>query len=405
MSTSIQSLRERRSVLAKSLHELLEKNTSGWKSEHQATYDQGLTEIDDLDGQIGRISALHERIADGTLHEQALAAAERLERDDKKPMARLVAKWMRGGDRVLTAEEWAGIRATMSTTTGSEGGFAVQTDVAKTIADALKAFGGMREVAEVIQTSQGNSMNWPNSDGTSETGEQIAENVTATDADIVLGTQPLNVYKFSSKVVTVPIELLADANTDIEAFVNGRLVKRIGRITNTKFTTGTGTNEPRGIVTAAASGKVGATGQTLTVVYDDLIDLVHAVDPAYRSSGNCRLMLNDASVKVIRKIKDSQGRPIFLPGYELSAKMPDTILGYPIQVNQDVAVMAANARSILFGDFSYYKIRDVLEASLFRFDDSAYMKKGQVGFLMWSRSGGNMTDVGGAVKYYQNSAT
>ncbi len=407
MTTSIQALRERRSVLAKNLHELLDKHPGDkWGKPQQEQYDTGMAEIDGLDGEIGRINALNDRLAreamDGVLKE----AGDKLGIDGKTPAAKVFAKWLRGGDRALTNEDWANIRATLSTTTGSEGGYTVQTDVAKAIADALKAFGGMREAAEVFQTAQGNPMNFPTSDGTAETGELIAENTTATAADPTFGTVALTVYKYSSKIVACPIELLQDASVDIDAFIRQRLVDRIGRITNTHFTTGTGTAQPRGVVTAAALGKTGLTGQTTTVIFDDLIDLIHSVDPAYRLQGRCRFMMNDSSLKVIRKLKDSQSRPIFLPGYEgLAGPMADSILGYPVTLNQDVAVMAANAKSILFGDFWHYKIRDVMESTLFRFTDSAYMKLGQVGFLMWARSGGNFTDVGGAVKYYANSAT
>lgn len=264
----------------------------------------------------------------------------------------------------------------------------------------------MRSVAEVFRTATGSDINFPTSDGTSETGELIGENTTATAADPSFGVVTIKTYKFSSKIVAVPFELLQDSSVDIEAFIRGRMVTRLGRITNTKFTVGTGTGEPTGVVTAASSGKVGITGQTTTVIFDDLVDLVHSVDPAYRALGRCRFMLNDASLKVIRKLKDSQGRPIFLPGYDgLAGAMPDTILGYPVTINQDVAAMAANAKSILFGDFSFYKIRDAMDVSMFRFDDSAYIKLGQIGFLAWMRSGGNFVDVGGAVKYYANSAT
>lgn len=402
---SIQALRERRSALAKNLHEMLEKHPGDkWNADLQAKYDQSMAEIDDIDAEAGRIQAVHERIANEAMRGQIEDGANRLERG-KGAVNKLYAKWLRGGDKALNAEEWAQIHATMSTTTGSEGGYTVQTDVAKSVADALKAYGGMREVATVIQTEQGNPINYPTSDGTSETGELIAENATATGADPTFGTAALTTYKFSSKVVAVPFELLQDAAIDVEAFVNSRLITRIGRTTNTYFTTGTGTSQPRGIVTAASAGKVGTTGQTTTIIYEDIVDLVHSVDPAYRALGRCRFMMADSSLKVIRKLKDSQNRPIFLPGYDLNGAMPDTILGYGVQINQDVAAMAANAKSILFGDFSYYIIRDVLGATLFRFTDSAYAKLGQVGFLMWARSAGNFTDVGGAVKYYANSAT
>lgn len=399
---SIQELRERRSVLAKDLHKLVESNPGNkWNSEHQSIYDTSMAEIADIDGEMSRIQAVHERIAEDAMRGNIEDAASRAERKG----AGLLAKWLRHGDQGLSADEWKQIRATTSTTTGSEGGYTVQTDVAKTIVDALKAFGGMREVATVINTEQGNPINYPTSDGTAETGEIIAENTTATAADPTFGTVALTTYKFSSKVVAVPFELLQDSAVDIEAFVNSRLITRIGRSTNNYFTVGTGTAQPRGVVTAASAGKTGATGQTVTVIYDDLVDLIHSVDPAYRALGRCRFMMNDSSLKVIRKLKDSQNRPIFLPGYDLNGKMPDTILGYEVSINQDVSAMAANAKSILFGDFSYYIIRDVMGATLFRFTDSAYAKLGQVGFLMWARSAGNYVDVGGGVKAYVNSAT
>ena len=117
--------------------------------------------------------------------------------------------------------------------------------------------------------------------------------------------------------------------------------------------------------------------------------------------------MNDSSVKKLRQILDTQGRPIFVPGYDVSnlGTAPDRLLGYPVVVNQDVASMAASAKSIAFGDLSFYKIRDVMDISMFRFTDSAYTKLGQVGFLAWMRTGGNLVDVGGAVKLFVNAAS
>lgn len=403
---SIQALREQRSTRAQEIHAMLDQNPGEkWSATHQEKYDAGMAEIDALDGEINRHQALLDRVAEDAINGQIHDAAGRAARDAKTPAANLYAKWLRGGDNALSAEDWAGIRNTMSTTTPAEGGYSVQSDVAKTLIDSLKAFGGMRAVAEVLQTEMGNPLSFPTSDGTSETGELIAENTTATGADPTFGTVAVNAYKFSSKIVAVPFELLQDSQIDIEAFVNARLATRIGRVTNTFFTTGTGSSQPRGVVTGATAGKVGITGQTVTVIVDDLIDLVHSVDPAYRAMPGVGFMMNDASLKVIRKLKDSQNRPVFLPGYDgLAGPMPDTLLGYSVTINQDVATMAANAKSILFGDFKKYIIRDVMQATLFRFTDSAYAKLGQVGFLMWARSGGNLTDTA-AVKYYQNSAT
>ena len=405
---SIQALRERRASLAQNLHKLLEDNPGAkWNADHQAAYDQSMAEIENVDAEVKRINAVLEAIKDNAETDAIRNAVEKKSHDQKRP-DHLNAFWklMKNGEKLMTPEEWGVLRNTMSVGTASQGGYTVPTEVATSVADALKAYGGMRSVAEVFRTASGNDINFPTSDGTSETGELIGENTTATGADPSFGVVTLKTYKFSSKVVAVPFELLQDTSIDMEGFIRSRLATRLGRVTNTYFTTGTGTAQPNGIVTAAGSGKVGTTGQTATVIFEDLVDLVHSVDPAYRALGNCRFMMNDASLKVIRKLKDSQGRPIFLPGYDgLAGPMPDTLLGYPITINQDVATMAANATSILFGDFSYYKIRDAMDMQMFRFDDSAYIKLGQIGFLAWMRSGGNFVDVGGAVKYYANSAT
>lgn len=405
---SIQDLRERRASLAKNLHKMLEDNPGNkWNNELQGQYDQAMAEIENIDAEVKRINAVLEAIKENAETDAIRNVAERAAHDQKRP-EHINAFWklMKNGEKLITPEEWGVLRNTMSVGTAAQGGYTVPTEVATSVANALKAYGGMRSVAEVFRTASGNDINFPTSDGTTETGELIGENTTATGADPSFGVVTLKTYKFSSKVVAVPFELLQDTSIDMEGFIKQRLVTRLGRVTNTYFTTGTGTAQPNGIVTAASAGKTGTTGQTTTVIFDDLVDLVHSVDPAYRALGNCKFMMNDASLKVIRKLKDSQGRPIFLPGYDgLAGPMPDTLLGYPIVINQDVATMAANAKSILFGDFSFYKIRDALDIQMFRFDDSAYIKLGQIGFLAWMRSGGNFVDVGGGVKYYANSAT
>ena len=401
---TIQNLREQRGALFKEINDVANKAAFDPVSD-QAFLDAKYEQVDRIDAQIAAINKANEKIAADALGDQVRDATYRAVHNGGGDYRELYQKWLKGGDNAMNAADW-GIRNTMSTTTGSEGGFTVPTEVATTLLRAMKSFGGMREVAEVIQTSEGNPINFPTSDGTAVTGERIGENAPATDQDMAFGVRTLNTYKYGSKIVPVPFELLQDASFDLESYIRLELAERLARITNYEFTRGTGTGQPNGIVTAATSGKVGATGQTLTVTYDDLVDLQHSVDPAYRARGRARFMMNDLSIRQIRKIKDTTGRPIFVPGYEVAgAGVPDTLLGTPVVINQDVAAMAANARSILFGDFSYYKIRDVMSMSLFRFTDSPYTKLGQVAFLAWMRSGGQFVDAGGAVKFYQNSAT
>ena len=391
---SIQSLREERTAKAREYRNILDNNSGPLSDEVKTKLDEleaGITGIED------RITR-EQRVLDLEAEKVAVeAVAERT----KAPTKDLFSKWLRNGDRGMTSDDWQAIRNTMSTTTPAEGGYTVATEVATYVMDAMKAFGGMRQVATILRTDQGNPMTWPTSDGTTEVGEILAENASATDLDVSFNTKNLPVYKYSSKVVTVPIELLQDSNVDIEAFVRARIAQRLGRITNTHFTTGDGSSKPTGIIAAASVGKTGASGQTTTVTYADLVDLEHSVDPAYRV--NCKWMFHDTTLKALKKLLDTQNRPLWLPG--ISVKEPDTILGYTYQINQDVATMAASAKSIAFGDLSKYVIRDVMAMTYYRFDDSAYAKKGQVGFLAFLRSGGNFMDVGGAVKLYQNAAS
>ena len=401
----IKQLREQRLQVANNMKALLDdskKNEKVWSADDDTKYNNMLSEVENIDREIKAIENYLESVADDAAQNHT---QEHFNNNNKDGKAReLFAKFLRGGDKALNADDWGHIRNTMSTTTGSEGGFTVETEVARELIESLKDYSGMREVAEVFVTEQGNPMSFPTSDGTSEIGELVAENASATDSDPVFGTVGLNVFKFSSKVVAVPIELLQDSTIDVAAFVNRRLSERLGRVTNQLFTTGTGTGQPRGIITGSTVGKVGVTGQTTTVTFDALVDLIHSVDVSYRRLG-ASLMMHDTTMRDIRKIKDSQGRPIFLPAYTgLGGDMPDTVLGQPVTINNDVPVMAASAKSIVFGLLNRYKIRDAMQVSLFRFDDSAYVKKGQIGFLAWMRSGGNLVDTA-AVKHYQNSAT
>lgn len=402
---SIQQLRERRANLSTQARKIHEDNVNNWTAEHSAQFDSIMDQINTIDGQIQRFQQAQALEADEQLDSRPPTVQDRKDKGKAMRNQALRVLLLNGAER-LSDEERRAILNTMSTTTPSEGGYTVQTDVASSIVEALKAYGGMREVAQVIRTAKGNPMSYPTTDGTAEEGELVAENTAATDGDIAFGTASLNPFKYSSKVVTVPIELLQDSEVDIEALVQARLAMRLGRITNKHFTIGSGSGQPNGIVTASSAGKTGTTGQTATVIYDDLVDLQHSVNRAYRR--NARFMMADTSLRVVRKIKDDQGRPIFVPGYEAGnpGGEPDRLLGAPIKINDDVPAMAANAKSILYGDFNYYLIRDCLDIVLLRFTDSAYAKKGQVGFLAWLRSGGNFIDAsGGAVKHYANSAT
>jgi len=379
-----------------------------------ADLDKFLAEVEAIDADISREQRLAQLAGENpeAQRDAAITAGLRAGGDGGTEAAALRAM-LSGGLSALNADQRNAmfarvnpdIRAAMSTTTGSEGGYTVATEFNRTLLQAMKASFAVRGVATSIQTSTGAQMLFPTSDATSEEGEIVGQNAAVSALDTTFGQASLDVYKYSSKSIALPFELLQDSMFNVEAFIQELLRLRIGRIQNRHHSLGTGTGQPRGLVPAAAVGKTGPTGQATAVTYVDLVDLEHSVDPAYR--GACKWMMHDDTLKALRKIKDDNGRPIFVPGYETGnpGGAPDRLLGREIIINQHMPVMAANAKSILFGDFSKYLIRDVMDTTLFRMTDSAYTLKGQVGFVAFCRSGANLIDVGGAIKAYQNSAT
>jgi len=291
-----------------------------------------------------------------------------------------------------------------SSGTGNTGGYTVPAEFLKRLEVALKYFGPMWDISEIIKTVSGGSMSLPSLNDTAVSGELLAENSAATsDTSTPFGTLSIPAYMYSSRLVAVSLQLMQDSAFDVERVVTDMLAERLGRITNTQFTTGDGSSKPRGITIDAFLGKTGTAGQTTSVIYDDLVDLIYAVDPMYRRSGACAWMLNDASIKVIRKLKDSTNRPLWEPSVQVG--QPDMLMGYPVRINNDVATMAVSAKSILFGDFSKYKIRQVLDTQVARMNERL-MDKLQVGFLGFLRAGGALLDAGThPVVYYANSAT
>lgn len=398
---SMQALRERLAALKKDARHLLEeKGSTTWSTDDQTKFDNYVEEAERVERQI----SAHQRLLDDEA-ERRFDDAPRNDRKDKSDARRGVELFLRKLTKDLSQEEAMLIRNTMSTTTPAEGGYTVQTEVAKQIVDALKSYGAMRRVASSITTENGADLSYPSTDGTSEEGEIVAQNVAAATADVSFGTVPLNTHKFGSKTITIPLELLQDSTIDIVALIQKRIRDRIGRHANKQCTIGTGTGAPMGLSVAAGVGKTGATGQTLTVTYDDLVDLIDSLDVAYQNEA-CKFMFGQTVRRTVRKIKDTAGRPIWTPSYDagMSAGTPDLLLGYPVEINNDMPAPAANAKSIAFGDLSQYMIRDAMQVTLFRFEDSAFLTKGQVGFLAWARMGGNLLDVN-AVKQYQHSAT
>lgn len=265
-------------------------------------------------------------------------------------------------------------------------------------------FGGMREAATVFSTPGGNDLVQLVSDDTANVGELLNEGATVTAQDVTVGRRILKAYTFSTKEIIVSRALLQDAQGDIFSdLIAPDMAERLARITNQMFTTGTGANQPTGVVTDAGTGVSGATGQATTVTGDNLIALQHAVNPAYRNGAGVRWMFHDDTLRIMRQLKDGNGNYLWQPG--LTSTAPATILGKPYTINQDVAQMAASAVSILFGDFKKYRIRDVMGLAVLRLDE-VYARQFQVAFIGFSRHDGLLINSGtNPIQAYVNAAS
>ncbi|HLY57760.1 MAG TPA: phage major capsid protein, partial [Stellaceae bacterium] len=206
---------------------------------------------------------------------------------------------------------------------------------------------------------------------------------------------------FSSKLILVPNQLLQDSAFNLTTWLAGKLGVRIARALNRKLTVGSGAKEPTGVMNVATLGVLCPTGETTTVTADDLMDLEHSVDPAYRA--NAVWMLADPTLKGIKKLKDGAGRYLWTAG--LAEGEPGTILGHTYVVNPHMPLPAANAQTIAFGDFSNYFIRRVRGMQVLRLTER-YADFNQTGFLAFQRWDGNLVDAGThPVKYLQQSAS
>jgi|CXWL01.1.fsa_nt_gi HK97 family phage major capsid protein len=407
----IKALREERFKLVTDAQAILKKETMTPADEQK--FDALMLEVDAKKAEIDRreraLAAEHEL---GSRVEQR-AGRDGLSIADAKDQAEkesgIFKKWLLGGMQDLSDTERAFmqcrsapvIQAAQGVGTTTAGGFLVPQSFSDRLEVALKFYSGMMENAEIIETDSGAPIPWPTVNDTTQVGALLAENTTLGAQDVTFSSVTLNAFMYTSKLIAVSLQLMQDSFLNVDNLVADLAGQRLGRIWNTDFTVGAGTTLPKGIVVAAASGKVGIAGQTTSVIYDDLIDLIHSVDSAYRRGS--KWMANDASIKVVRKLKDSQNRPLWEPSVQ--AGQPDTLLGYPVVTNNDVAVMAANAKSIVFGALNKYKVRRVRGVTLMRLTER-YADNLQVGFFAFARVDGNLIDAGtNPVKYYANSAT
>lgn len=289
----------------------------------------------------------------------------------------------------------------MSATTGSEGGSTVPSGMVASLETALAYYGPMLQVADVLVTDQGNEISWPTANDTENEGELLGENRAAAETDVVFGATMFRAYKGSSKLLRVSSELLQDSAIALADSLGQMLGERIGRLMNRLLTVGTGASQPMGIVTASTLGVTAAGAAAITM--DEVLALIHSVDPAYREvTTGAGFMCHDNVMLALRLLKDDQGR--FL--WESSTKVgqPDRLFGFPVFPNNSMAsTVATGNKTLLFGALRKYKVRLVRVMRLRRLVER-FAEYDQDGFLALMRFDGNLLDAGThPVKYLQQA--
>lgn len=291
-------------------------------------------------------------------------------------------------------------RNSLSVRDGSSGAYTVPEAFMATLEQAMLYSSGILQACDVMRTDTGAAMPWPTTDDTSNEGSQIGENAESTVLDPSFGAVVFNSYKLTSRLVKVPHELLRDNNVNLARELGNMLGTRIGRVLNRKCTSGTGAGTAKGIVTAATLGKTAASATAIQ--FDELIDLMHSVDVAYRTSeSGFGWMMHDSIAASIRKLKDGDGNYVWQQSVQLG--QPDRLLGWPVTINNHMdSAAASTAKTVLCGAFKKYKVRLVAELRLRRLVER-YAEFDQEGFLSFQEFDGNLLDAGThPVKYLQH---
>ena len=366
--------------------------------EDDAVYTGMETEITNLGKEIARLERLEELDAElsrpvtAPLTEKPASPAPMDGKTGRASDAYRAAFWNQTRRRELTPE----LKNALQVGTDTEGGYLVPDEYEHTLIQGLNENNIIRSHAHIISTSSGihkipvvaahGSAAW------------IDEEGAYTESDDTFGQVQLDAHKVGT-LIKVSEELLNDSAFDLESYINAEFVRRIGDKEEEAFLTGNGTGKPTGILNATGGGQVGVTAAATTAITaDELIDLYYSLKAPYRK--NAVWVLNDSTIKVIRKLKDGNGQYLWQPA--IKDGEVGTILGRPYFTSPFAPAVAAGAKSVIFGDLSYYWIGDRQGISLKRLNE-LYAGNGQVGFLASKRLDGK-TVLPEAIKILQQHA-
>ncbi|MCB1499718.1 MAG: phage major capsid protein [Bauldia sp.] len=379
MSNRIKELREKQAKIITEARERLDlinaETDEARARDLESQHDAAMAEHDRLEKQIEReerLAALEKKGEEERARQRPIAGGEGAGQDDgaTAEYRAVFAKVICGVDVAqLEPEERALLRQgaakfearaqTVGTTTA--GGYTVPTELADMIVRSMKAWGPMydEDICTVMTTGSGNPIKVPTVDDTAVAAVAHTEATALTDdggSDVTFGQKSLDAYAFDTEFIRWSWELDMDSIFNMESLLGSLLGERLGRIANSQLTTGTGSSAPNGIVTASTAGKTAAA--TAAITWDEIIDLEHSVDPAYRVSPKARYMFNDTTLAACRKLKDGNGNYLWQMG-DVQKGVPASFNGRPFSINQAMDSLAAAKKVMLFGDFSKYFVRKV----------------------------------------------
>lgn len=277
----------------------------------------------------------------------------------------------------------------LSAVTGSAGGYTVPVETYNQIVKRLDFYSQLRQVARVLTTGSGITINIPTDVAIGAPGIK-AENTAFTESDVTLGSVPLGAFKYT-RLLRIPTELLTDSIVDIEAYVADAFARSFALAEGQDHMVGPGSTAPNGLVTQATSGVTIAHAAAISL--DNMIDLQYSVAPQYRMNGT--YMVSDATAQAMRKFKDSQGRYLWEMNVQLG--QPDTFAGKRVIEDPFLSDLSAGGTPAVFGDMSYFWIRDVAGVTMQRLVER-YAELGQVGFITSHRTDSVLTNASAVKK-------
>lgn len=303
-------------------------------------------------------------------------------------------KYLRNGMGSLNANErsiMGELRGTNTQIAGTDslGGFLVPQDFSNELDMATLFTGEVERLAKKLNTAGGALLDYPTINDTATDAGLTAEAAAVTVQDMTFANAQLSAYNYASQV-RVSMQLLEDNAFDLNAFLAEAMGERIARATNAAFTTGTGSNQPQGIITGSTEGKEAASATA--IVADDILDLIYSIDPSYRNKPTFGLMAHDNVIASIRQLGlgSANDFPIFIPSME--AGQPDKLFGYNIYYNNDMESSIATAKkTLLAADFSKFVVRSAGGVQMVRLNER-YMDELEVGFVAYARKDSKVLD-------------